>query len=122
MLKFFSSAKRNLIVYNIVNRVRVKRGPRVYSGYRELLSDEIFTDFWAVHTGPAKIPKVDGKIDTEASPRTNSRKRIHDLMDLGAKTFLKIKSLFVFMPLKEIKEYFGEYVAFYFAVRFSFFI
>jgi hypothetical protein len=129
--KFFNSAKRNLIVYNVINRINIKTmlSPNNHSGHRELIAAGVFTDLLALHDGRYKSatrgslkisidPELGERVsETEPHEETkcNLRKHIFESMELNNLSIFTKKGLFAFTPLRCIRDYYGSGVAFYFA-------
>ncbi|KAJ3329709.1 Anoctamin-7 [Blyttiomyces sp. JEL0837] len=106
-LHFFSNAKRNLLVNLIANRCRVHKYRNTPTGIDVLLKDEVYDDFYAVHDGYYESTK------TQEVDLTNNRRAW--LYENWAKARANVKLILTQQPLPEIREYFGEKIAFFFS-------
>ena len=90
----FSNAQRNVLCFNIIHQITVSKDldqdPLDLEG---LVNLDVFTSYYPLHDGPA---------DT-------SRKTIRSILKFSWKGWLKPQ------PVHEIREYFGERIAFHFA-------
>ncbi|KAJ3382681.1 Anoctamin-7 [Entophlyctis sp. JEL0112] len=102
-LNFFSTMQRTLLLNIVVNRCKIRLSTPRPVGINDLLVKDVYDAYFAVHDGPAIC---------FGEAKSNARKW---LFDNWAKFEWKIWKLFPFQPMREIRDYFGEYVAMYFA-------
>lgn len=96
---FFTSAERSRLVYYILQKVKFGDGP-THIGLSNLLHKGVFQDAFPLHDGP--------KLKNKNIPPMNKRQTLQ-------KHWASFGCSFEPQPIDEIKEYFGEKIALYFA-------
>ncbi|KAI9094567.1 calcium-activated chloride channel-domain-containing protein [Phlyctochytrium arcticum] len=97
-LGFFTAAQRNLLTYNIIVRCRCSaQGKERSKDFYGLLDEGVFSSVFPLHDGPAKLQ------GTGAQP--NLRSRLYD----------KWRISIYHVPLDNLRDYYGERIALYFA-------
>ncbi|KAJ3310393.1 Anoctamin-7 [Boothiomyces sp. JEL0838] len=105
---FFSAAKRNQLVQSIILQCRIKlrSNSSRFSAITTLVEMGVFKEYYMLHDGPPNEPN---HIDLK-----NQEYNLNKSFRLDLKRFHKRFGYFN-NPVEEIREYFGESVAFYFA-------
>ncbi|TPX73471.1 hypothetical protein CcCBS67573_g05259 [Chytriomyces confervae] len=107
-LSFFSTSHRNMITNVVVQRcqVRVPQEPRPV-GINDMILQQAYVDYYPIH---------DGAFADHSQKKHVMIKNDRSWLYFNWARFeLSSSKLIPVQPLKQIRDYFGEYVAFYFA-------
>nr|KAJ3413984.1 Anoctamin-7 [Polyrhizophydium stewartii] len=127
--KFFSNARRNMLVHSIVasSSIILPIGWSDRSNVDDLLLAGVYKSFYAVHDGPllmtgSAVEHVDASGDIKTmtphsigvglhTTERNLRAEIYQ----GWRESFSWRKVFSYLPVSELREYYGERVGFYFA-------
>ncbi|KAI8851257.1 calcium-activated chloride channel-domain-containing protein [Chytridium lagenaria] len=108
-LYFFKNVQRNLLVHEIAQRTRIRgsNGHGIY-GINDLILSQAYVDFYPIHDGPYEYEPLDDTVPLPSNPRSY-------LYTNWATVRFSLTQMMGVQPFREIRDYFGEKVAYYFS-------
>ncbi|KAI8813590.1 calcium-activated chloride channel-domain-containing protein [Cladochytrium replicatum] len=108
-LRLFSNTRRNMLTQIMVYRLKFQgyKPNDPIAGITNLLTDETFTSFYAIHDGPLRNSPQE-----TVGTAQNARSWLYNQWTAVPFTFKKVLG---YQPLRQVRDYYGEKVGFYFA-------
>ncbi|ORY49753.1 DUF590-domain-containing protein [Rhizoclosmatium globosum] len=108
-LNFFTTMQRSLMVNIIVNRCNIRLTTVRPMGINDLLVEKVYADYYPIHDGPCWDHSL---TERKQVPVDNDRSWLYFNW---AKLGFSLAKILPIQPLHKVRNYYGEYVAFYFA-------
>ncbi|KAJ3207444.1 Anoctamin-7, partial [Dinochytrium kinnereticum] len=102
---------RNLLIHEIAQRSRIRgEGGHGILGINDLLLSQTFVDFFPLHDGPYEYEPT--TLETPTNPPENPRSWLYQNWST---LHISLRQMLGAQPIKEVRSYFGEKVAYYFS-------